>query len=253
MCWIAIVLFYITLFSLYIDDWARLRESRWCNPPPFLLLFDVYVLILTSLIIKTTVRSTRRSSKRPTCRKSSPRRPSLRPPPPRCSRRYVSFFFAFWSCFEGGFKRGDKKHFALLKKKRFSLSLSLLHLSEEVSSLCRARALKVSRGTPPPLPFERPRKKKKRWDDERDLSAIRDERTRREKAKNRISSRFALISNFFLVQKDLKKRGKGKEEGEFFLRERRTLFSLKIVIKIRELTFFPSLFLPLIFFLLKTW
>tara|TARA_B110000305_G_scaffold724_1_gene671 strand:- start:937 stop:1104 length:168 start_codon:yes stop_codon:yes gene_type:complete len=55
-----------------------------------------------------------------------------------------------------------------------------------------------------------------------------------------------------LVQKDLKKRGKGKEEGEFFLRERRTLFSLKIVIKIRELTFFPSLFLPLIFFLLKT-
>ena len=132
----------------------------------------------------TTVRSTRRSSKRPTCRKSSPRRPSLRPPPPRCSRRYVSFFFAFWSCFEGGFKRGDKKHFALLKKKRFSLSLSLLHLSEEVSSLCRARALKVSRGTPPPLPFERPRgkKKKKRWDDERDLSAIRDERTRREKA-----------------------------------------------------------------------
>ena len=42
----------------------------------------------------TTVRSTRRSSKRPTCRKSSPRRPSLRPPPPRCSHRYVSFFFA---------------------------------------------------------------------------------------------------------------------------------------------------------------
>jgi len=52
----------------------------------------------------TTVRSTRRSSKRPTCRKSSPRRPSLRPPPPRCSHRYVSFFFALLvSFYEGWF------------------------------------------------------------------------------------------------------------------------------------------------------
>ena len=88
--------------SLGEIEGKSMMASSSFSPP----LDDVYILILTSLIIKTTVRSTRRSSKRSTCRKSSLRRPSLRPPPPRCSHRYVSFFFAFWSCFEGGFKRG---------------------------------------------------------------------------------------------------------------------------------------------------
>ena len=74
---------------------------------------------------------------------------------------------------------GDKKNTSRFwRRRRGSLSLSS-------SSLHRARALKVSRGTPPPLPFERPRgkKKKKRWDDdERDLSAIRDERRKEGKS-----------------------------------------------------------------------
>ena len=39
---------------------------------------------------------------------------------------------------------------------------ALEKLSLSSSSLYRARALKVSRGTPPPLPFERPRGKKKK-------------------------------------------------------------------------------------------
>ena len=179
----------LSFFLFYIGRsllWARLlRENRWWHPP-----LDVFIRILTSLvflilfvIIKTTtVRSTRRSSKRPTCRKSSPRRPSLRPPPPRCSHRYVSFFFALLVLFKKGvvLNNGDKKTLrAFEEEEEEVLSLSLL-----TSSLYRARALKVSRGTPPPLPFdERPRgKKKKRWDDERDLSAIRDERRREGKS-----------------------------------------------------------------------
>jgi len=104
-------------------------------------------------------------------------------------------------------------------KKRGSLSLSLLRLAEKglvVISCARLKSLS-SRGAPPPLATTE--EKTTRDDDESGEMKERDPRETKagKKLKNRISSRFALISIFFLVQKDLKKRGKGKEGEENFL------------------------------------
>jgi hypothetical protein len=97
-------------------------------------------------------------------------------------------------------------------------------------------------------------------DDERDLRAIRDERDRGgKKLKNRISSRFALISKLFFGPKDLKreeeKRKRRREEffflREFFLVEPTTTPTKEILLKNKR-TDLSLPFSPFHLFLLKT-
>lgn len=128
-------------------------------------LDDVHILILTSLIIKTNNSSVNKTVVQASNLSEKLSKAAVTAATTAALFASVRFFFLF-SCVSFApvwvVLNGDKKTLRAFEEEEEERFSQIVSLSLSSSSLYRARALKVTRGTPPPLPFERPRKKKKR-------------------------------------------------------------------------------------------
>ena len=173
----------------------------------------------------------------------------------------VRFFFlcSFGLVLRRVVLNGDKKTLRAFEEEEEERFSQIVSLSLFFVVISRARLKSLSRHSSSSSFWETTEEEKTlRWWWERFERDPRRENEEGKSFKNRISSRFALISKFIFGPKRSQKTWGKEEQGEFFFSREflveptTTTPTKEMSFEKRELTF-PSLFLPFNFFLLKTW
>ena len=261
MRWITIVLFFCFIVRSCLGEIEE-GKSMMASSSFSLPLDDVHILILTSLIIKTNNSSVNKTVVQASNLSEKLSKAAVTAATTAALFASVRFFFlcSFGLVLRRVVLNGDKKTLRAFEEEEEERFSQIVSLSLFFVVISRARLKSLWRHSSSSSSFWETTEEEKtlRWWWERFERDPRRENEEGKSFKNRISSRFALISKFIFGPKRSQKTWGKEEQGEFFFSREflveptTTTPTKEMSFEKRELTF-PSLFLPFNFFLLKTW